>query len=409
MPRVGRYSNASLTVDWLPSSLPRGASAEPIALATDDRQATTGLLYQPSTRPKALVALIHPRVDFSRHYLIPGLLRAGLAVWAQRSRAVNNDSAAVHEQLLLDVAAAQRHLVDRGFERIFFLGNSGGASLYCFYLQQAARRPEDRLTDAPSGMKVDLSGEMPMPAGLVLLAPHAGQGALLSHCIDPSLTDESDPTSLDRGLSMFEPANGFRPPPESSAYPARFLERYRAAQLSRVARIDAAMRERLSRSSELRRAAKKGDPKAGLAALAAQYVTVHRTDADPRTTDLSLDPSDRDYGSIFGRRPDITNFGAVGFGRLTTPHAWLSTWSGISSRALLSLTAPDIEIPVLLVRYTADNSVFPEDINRVAADLTTDDLTRATIEADHYGYAPRTEDRVEKGGEVIAEWVLSRS
>ena len=54
-----------------------------------------------------------------------------------------------------------------------------------------------------------------------------------------------------------------------------------------------------------------------------------RTDADPRTVDLSIDPSDRPYGSLFGKRPDLINYGQVGFGRLTTPEAWLSTWSGL--------------------------------------------------------------------------------
>ena len=71
---------------------------------------------------------MHPRVDFTRHYLVPQLLRAGYAVWTQRSRTVGNDLTTVHEQLLIDVATAQVALEDRGFNRIFFVGNSGGAS-----------------------------------------------------------------------------------------------------------------------------------------------------------------------------------------------------------------------------------------------------------------------------------------
>ena len=47
----------------------------------------------------------------------------------------------VHEQLVLDVAVAHAWLEDRGFERIYPIGTSGGASLYCLYLQQAGRAP----------------------------------------------------------------------------------------------------------------------------------------------------------------------------------------------------------------------------------------------------------------------------
>jgi hypothetical protein len=209
-------------------------------------------------------------------------------------------------------------------------------------------------------------------------------------------------------LDLFSPANGFREPPAPSSYAPAFLARYRAAQVERVERIDAAMRVRIAHTAELERGAAAGDPAAARAARAAQYVTVHRTDADPRTVDLSLDPSDRDYGSVHGRRPDLTNFGAGGFARLTTPHAWLSTWSGLSSRALLRHTAPDIRVPVLLVAYTADNSVFPSDLDALAGALGTHDLTRIALLADHNGYAPGTERRVPETGAAIADWVLDR-
>jgi hypothetical protein len=409
MPRVGRYSNAALTVDWQPDALPYGVEVEPVAVATADRSASSGLLYRPPRPARALVALMHPRVDFTRHYLIPQLLRAGVAVWAQRSRSVNNDSTTIHEQLLLDIAAAHADLEARGFERIFVLGNSGGASLYGFYVEQAGLERGRRLTSAPSGLPVDLDTEMPLPAGVILLAPHAGQGELLLHCIDPSVVDEGDPVATDRGIDLFAPENGFRPAPESSSYSEPFLRRYRERQVARVRRIDDAMRDRLERARELRRRGRDGDGEARRAALAAQYVTVHRTDADPRTVDLGLDPSERDYGSIFGRRPDVTNFGAVGFGRLTTPHAWLSTWSGLSSQASVHRTAPSIALPVLLLAYTADNSVFPGDVERIATSLGTSDLTRAGFEADHYGYAPGTEVRVDGIGDAIAEWAIARA
>jgi hypothetical protein len=412
-PRVGRYANVAMTLNWAPDTLPPGASAEPVVLPTPDRAATSGVLYRPAAGERAVVCITHPRVDCAAHYLIPPLLRAGHAVWAQRSRNVNNDLSTVHEQLLIDLAVAHAYLVQRGLERFFLLGNSGGASIYCLYVQQAGLPPERRLRDAPSGLPVDLTLSMPMPAGLILLAPHAGQGELLLHCIDPAVRDEDDPLSTVADLDLFAPENGFREPPESSEYATAFLERYRAAQRERVARIDARARALLEQRAAARAEARAtGSTAARRRALSPAYVVVHRTDADPRTVDLRLDPSDRDYGSIFGRRPDVTNYGTVGFGRLTTPDAWLSTWSGLSSRAAIRLTGPDVRIPTLVVAYTADNSVFPGDVDGIRRSLgSSDDASFVRVLGDHYGYLPGSEDRAggREAAEAIAAWLDERT
>jgi hypothetical protein len=391
-PRVGRYRNPTAVLFW-DGALPPGASVDPVALATDDRSATTATLYTvPGAR--TVVCLMHPRVDVTHHYLVPLLLERGLAVFTQRSRFVNNDTGLVHERVLLDVAAGQRFLRAGGFEDVVLLGNSGGASLFCLYAAQANLGPGDRLADDPAGAKVDLTGEMPTPTGIVLLAPHSGQGDLLLHAIDPSVTDEGDPGSVDPALDLYDPANGFAPPPEPSRYAAAFLDRYRTGQRARVARIDEAARALLARRG----------------GAEATYLVVHRTDADPRSVDLSLDPSQRNYGSIFGVRPDITNRGAVGFGRLSTPEAWLSTWSAHSTRAAIRLTAPGIDQPVLVVGYTADNTVFPSDLEAMGAAFTATTVTRTDVEGDHYGLAPDHASR--PGGkavaDVVAQWVTGQ-
>ena len=96
----------------------------------------------------------------------------------------------------------------------------------------------------------------------------------------------------------------------------------------------AGARGHLARTAEARTAfGASGNPLDRRRSLAPRIITVFRTDADPRTVDLSLDPSERPYGSLFGKRPDLINYGLTGFGRLTTPEAWLSTWSGLSSNA----------------------------------------------------------------------------
>ncbi len=73
------------------------------------------------------------------------------------SRWLNNDATLIHEQVLLDVAAgARRGLRDR-YDRVVLCGNSGGASLFTFYLHQALAPEGARLTDTAAGDPFDLN------------------------------------------------------------------------------------------------------------------------------------------------------------------------------------------------------------------------------------------------------------
>ena len=100
---------------------------------------------------------MHPRGEFTRHYVVPGLTARGYAVFGHNSRYLNNDTDMVHERLLFDIAAGMRYLKERGFERIVLLGNSGGGSLLGFYQSQASRPPGERLTSTPGGEPIDLT------------------------------------------------------------------------------------------------------------------------------------------------------------------------------------------------------------------------------------------------------------
>jgi len=357
-------------------------------LTTSDGATVRGVL---ATVPGAttVVCLMHPRQDVTHHPLAPVLLGAGVAVWTQQSRSVNNDLTLVHEQTLLDVAAGLVFLREKGFSSIVTLGNSGGGPLYAFYLEQAGRAPADRIATTPAGRPTGLADtQLPGVDGAVFLAPHPGQGKLLLGCIDPSVADESDPLSVVPELDPFDTANGFAEPPASSSYSGEFLARYRAAQRDRVERIDAVAREHLARAAEARAAFKRTGAAADRRrAIAPRILTVFRTDADPRTVDLSIDPSDRPYGSLFGRRPDLIDYGQVGFGRLTTPEAWLSTWSGLSSNADFVRCAPGVTAPTLFLEVTGDQAAFPADSARMVAALGADDLTHRTLRGLHFGGA----------------------
>ncbi|MFC4948767.1 alpha/beta hydrolase [Pseudonocardia sp. GCM10023141] len=357
-------------------------------LTTADGATVRGVL---ATVPGAttVVCLMHPRQDVTHHPLVPALLAAGAAVWTQHARSVNNDLALVHEQALLDVAAGLVFLREQGFASIVALGNSGGGPLYAFYLEQAGLAAADRIAMTPGGRPTGLAAaDMPMADGAVFLAPHPGPGRLLLACIDPSVADEADPLSVVSELDPFGPANGFAEPPASSSYSAEFLARYRAAQRDRVARIDAVAREHLARAAEARAAfSRSGAAADRRRAIAPRIITVFRTDADPRTVDLSIDPSERPYGSLFGRRPDLIDYGQVGFGRLTTPEAWLSTWSGLCSNADFVRCAPGVTVPTLFVELTGDQAAFPADSRRMIAALGARDVTTASVRGTHFGGA----------------------
>lgn len=369
-----------------PADLPGSTVTTAYELHTHDGATVNGLLrVVPGATTVAF--LMHPRQDLSHHVLVPELLSQGFAVWTQTTRGAANDISLLHEQALLDMAAGQVFLREHGFESVVSIGHSGGATLAAFYLEQAALDPTERVQATPGGKAVPLGqASMPVADGLIVMAPHPGQGVLLTRVIDPSVVDEMNPLSVDAELNAYDPANGFVEPPESSTYSPEFVERYRAAQLARVQRIDAVARERAAEVAEARsRFEQTRDPRARRAALAAGVIVVHRTDADLRGVDLSLDPNDRPYGSLFGRRPDLTNYGIVGFGRITTPEAWLSTWSGNASRASLARCAPGVSVPVLLVELTGDQASFPADAERFAGLFGGDDVTHLRVPGRHFG------------------------
>ncbi len=404
MARIGRYDNPYRVAEWHRDP-PRGTRCEPFIFDTADRAVAHGWLYSRGGED-TVVCLMHPRANFAHHYAVPGLLEAGYAVLCENSRWLNNDSTLVHEVVLLDVAAGLVAARQR-YDRVVLCGNSGGASLYTFYLHQALAPERDRLRDTAAGDPFDLSAfELPPADAMIYLAGHAGEGHYLLHAIDASVTDERDPLSCDPALDLYDPANGFEEPPGETHSDSEFLEHYRAGQRTRVERIDAVARERVQRRREERaRWADGGDTGDRRSAIATDFLTVYRTDADPRCVDLSLDQSDRDYGSLWGYRPDWINYGAVGFGRVVSPEAWLSTWSGLSSRAEIATTGARMTLPALQVSYAGDNCILPSDDELIARSLATDRLERVTVPGDHYGF-PAAEGR-DAAVRVIADWLKS--
>ena len=370
---------------------------EVVYIEATDTAHSFGVLYRPPDRePRTAVYLMHPRGEFTRHYVVPGLTARGYAVFGHNSRYLNNDTDMVHERLLFDIAAGIRHLKEQGFERIVLLGNSGGGSLLGFYQSQAERTPGDRLTSTPGGEGVNLAEEA-MPAGdlYIAVAAHLGEGRFMLNVLDPSVTDETDPTSNDPEWDMYNPANGYRPWPEPSHYDPAWVAEYRRRQRERNRRIDNMAREYLAEHAYFRRELR-SDRYAGMTdgdrtfiarrARLGRYMVIYRTLANPAYLDPSIDPSRRPLGSIFSPGdPIIGNYGPGGLARVMTPRGWLSTWSGLSSQAELPDTIGHVTVPTLLVYADGDCDIFPSEQQELLEKSGAKDKALEVLPwADHY-------------------------
>ncbi|HET7737938.1 MAG TPA: hypothetical protein VFK32_05125 [Tepidiformaceae bacterium] len=392
-------------------------------LEASDSALSFGVLYRPAGREAKTVAyVVHPRAEFSRHYLAPGLTERGIAVFAHNTRYVNNDTDMVHERILLDIAAGMRGLRERGFERVVLVGNSGGGSLMGMYQAEAEAAAETRLRDTAGGEPLDLGKEV-MPAGdlFIVLAAHPGQGRYMLQAIDPAVVDEANPLVSDRAWDMYNPANGYRPFPEASAYAPEWVAEYRARQRERVGRLDVVAREYVAEQTHFRKVLgvetddEEARALAGRRGMLGRYMVTYRTLANPAFLDPTIDRSRRPLGSIFAPGDPVAgNYGPGGLGRVQTPRAWLSTWSGLSSRADLYATIARVTVPTLICYADGDTDVFPEDQREMFARSAAADREYMELPwADHYLRAVgeegrRLADPRERVIDLLAPWIEAR-
>jgi hypothetical protein len=318
------------------------------------------------------------------------LAAAGYAVLGFSTRYLNNDTDCLHENCIIDVQTAYDEMRRRGYEAIVLLGNSGGGSLMAL-----------------------ASAELGIGDGWIGMAAHPGEGVFMMQVIDPSVADEQDPFSTVPELDMYHPDNGWRPWPEPCRYDPAWLERYRAAQVERVARIDAIAEASLADSAaagdRARGIDRRDDPTAWREqrrrGVFSRYLTIYRTLADPAYLDLGIDPDDRPMGSLFAfPDPFDANYGRGGLARTMTARGWLSTWSGLSSPARLAATMPQVTVPTILIHPTADTEIRVRQAVEIIEVAGAEDLTYLELKgAPHYLEGFRTEALG-----VVAEWLAAR-
>jgi len=365
---------------------------ESIRLVSPDGALVRGVLWTPpGGRPwKTAVILSHPRGDFSVHYACPLLAAAGYAVLGFSTRYINNDIDCLHENCIVDVRTAYDEMKRRGAEAVVLLGNSGGGSLMAM-----------------------ANAELGIGDGWIGMAAHPGEGVFMLQVIDPSVADEHDPFSTVPELDMYNPDNGWRPWPEPCTYDPEWVRRYRAAQIERVARIDAVAKASIADATdagERLRGIDRTSDAAGWRELRrrtvfTQYLTIYRTLADPAYLDLSIDPDERPMGSLFAfPDPFDANYGRAGLSRVMTARGWLSTWSGLSSHAKLADTMPQVAVPTILVHPTADTEIRVWQAKEIVDAAGAADTTYVEMKgAPHYLEGHRKEALA-----TVADWLAKR-
>jgi acetyl esterase/lipase len=340
-----------------------------------------GIYHRPAgSQPTTAFLATHYNVDFSEHYLAELMAERGFGFLGWNTRFRGNEAHFLLDHALAEIGVGMRWLREHArVEQIALLGNSGGGSLMAAYQSQAV---EPNVEPLPGMRQVSAIEDLPPADMFVALAAHSGRPEVLTAWLDPSVTDETDPLSVDPGLDPFNPANG---PPYSQA----FQRHYRAAQRERNERITDWAQRQL-------------ETLAGTRARDRLFL-ISRSWADLRMIDPAIEPSDRRPNWCYLGDPLKANYGVYGVGMVSTLRTWLSMWSRRTSQCNAAPHLARIRLPSLVVHATADACVYESDARALYDGLAATDKRLEFIRADHYLQEPSGVR--DTAADLIAAWV----
>ena len=347
-----------------------------------------GIRFVPKGRPSGtLLIYMHPSSTLQLLPMPRAMAERGIHVLCAGSRYARNDSALIMENVVVDLGAYVRHAKEVwGYKKIVISGWSGGGSLSLFY-QSQAEKPS--VTHTPAGDPCGIIAANLIPAdAFIFQAAHLSRAVVLTDWIDPSVLDENNPDRRDPELDLYNP--DIKPP-----YSARFMERFRAAQLARVRRRTAWVREVLERLRS----------KGGLEKERG-FVT-HRTMAEPRFFDAALDSNDRPIGTCFMGDPETVNTGPVGLARFSTLRAWLSQWSPDDTNAHGEKCAAQISVPMLALEHSADDAVPQPHTHRIFEACASADKTMSCIKGGSHYFSGQPE-LLAQAVQTCIDWMQER-
>lgn len=338
---------------------------------------------------RTLLIYMHPASTLQLLPVPRAMVGNGVDVLCAASRYARNDTSLIFEKVVLDLGAWMRHAREVWrYAHVVLCGWSGGGSLALLYQAQAER---PTITHTPAGDPIDLAAAGLLPAdALIVQAAHVSRARLLADWIDPSVLDENDPDRRDPELDLYDPRNPNRPP-----YSADYLACFRAAQLARLRRRTAWVRQALQ---DLRASAEPHGERG--------FVT-HRTMAEPRFLDARIDPNDRTPGTCYLGEPRLANSAPAGMARFSTLRAWLSQWSLDDSLADGERSARAVSVPLLAIENGADDAVPQPHTALVHNAAASADKTMVVIaHASHY-YAVQPEQLAE-AVQACRSWLAAR-
>jgi pimeloyl-ACP methyl ester carboxylesterase len=299
------------------------------------------------TAPKIAFIATHYNADFSEHYLAGHLAARGYGFLGWNTRFRGLEDLFILEPAVEDIGMGVRWLKEvAGVEKMILVGNSGGGSLMAAY--------HHKTKEDTSLIKGD---------AFLFLNAHTGRPDVFSKWLDPALLDENNPTKIDPTLDMYNKANG---PP----YSQEFIKRYRAAQIERSHRITEWVKKELRRLND--------------AGIPDRVFPIHRTMADLRFTDGTIDPSDRPVPSCYLGDPEQANRGIGLAGRASTLRNWLSMWSLKDSKIKFDVFAANWNIPSIVIQGTADAGVYNSDARSIFDNIVTEDKELHFVSGGHY-------------------------
>jgi len=302
---------------------------------------TAHLLRPLDSSNKTAVVFMHPTGGGSYLPMLNSLAKQNIdTVWCD-SRYRGTDSALIMEKVLIDLGNCIKSLKkDHGYEKIVLGGWSGGGSLSLFY-QSEAENPS--ITETPAGDPINLIDEKFIPAdGIMLIAAHESRHKTFTEWIDGSVKNETEPEGRDVELDIYNSDN-----PNQPAYSQEFIETYRKAQIERNRRITAWVQEKLADF----RKENQNNREFGF--------VVHRTMADPKWLDPSIDPNGRQPNWCFLGDPKIVNNSPIGLARYCSLRSWMSQWSYDHAKGDGINCAKNISVPTLVIGNTADDGITP--------------------------------------------------
>lgn len=347
---------------------------------------TAHLLKPKDSSSKTVVVFMHPTGGGSYLPMLNSLAKQNIdTVWCD-SRYRGTDSALIMEKVLIDLGNCIRSLkADHGYEKIVLGGWSGGGSLSLFY-QSEAENPS--ITETPAGDPVNLIDEKFIPAdAIMLIAAHESRHRTFTEWIDGSVVDELEPELRNTELDIYSQENSNQPP-----YSSDFIETYRKAQIERNRRITAWVQENLSNFK------KRNEENRELGFV------VHRTMADPKWLDPTIDPNGRKSNWCFLGDPKVVNNSPIGLARYCSLRSWMSQWSYDHAKGDGINCAQSISVPTLVIGNTADDGITPSHTNNLFKAIGNEKKKLVWIQdANHYYFGQP--EKAKESAETCHEWL----